>query len=49
MQQAAAEGENYKKYPECAHISTRFFNALWSTIMDSGIKKGETSTNQKEV
>lgn len=42
MQQAAAAGENYRKYERCAGISSRFFNALWgssSTTVTKGKEK----------
>jgi len=35
LQSAAEDGENYTKHPECAGISSRFFNALWSSLTDS--------------
>jgi len=41
MQRAAENGENYTKHPECAHISTRFFNALWNSISDSSRSDGD--------
>ena len=31
MKQAAESGENYTAYPDCAGISSRFFNALWGS------------------
>lgn len=30
MQHRAAEGENYRKYEQCAGLSSRLFNALWA-------------------
>jgi Zn-dependent protease with chaperone function len=36
MQRAAAEGENYTKYDDCAGISSRFFNALWGSTERKG-------------
>jgi len=47
MKQSAAAGENYTKYPECAHISQRFFNALWSTITTASDSTGTGGENKK--